>query len=52
MKTKKKMTEQMREIRNQVSVEIMNMSLEEEKAYLQRRLQALKNERLTTANKQ
>lgn len=45
-----KMVERMREIRDQVSIEIMNMSLEEEKAYIKQQLNDLKNRRLATGN--
>lgn len=38
----------MREIRDQVSKEIMNMSLEEQKAYVKKQLIELKNRRLAT----
>lgn len=40
-----KMVERMREIRDQVSQDIMNMSLTEERAYLVEQLQKLKAER-------
>ena len=45
------MTERMREIRDQVSLDIIDMSLEEEKAYLRKQLKTLKNKRLVTDNK-
>ncbi len=45
-----KMVERMREIRDLVSKEIMNMSLEEEKAYIKQQLNELKNKRLATGN--
>ncbi len=44
------MVERMREIRDLVSKEIMNMSLEEEKAYIKQQLNELKNKRLATGN--
>mgnify|MGYP006873875664 CR=1 FL=1 len=43
------MVEQMREIRDQVSHDIMNMSLKEERAYLAEQLEKLKAKR--TGNK-
>lgn len=39
------MIQRMREIRDQVSHEIMNMSLEEERAYITEELKKLKSER-------
>ena len=39
------MVERMREIRDQVSKDIMNMSLAEEQAYLSEQLKKLKSER-------
>gem|GEM_PF-1749426 len=45
-----KMVERMREIRDLVSKEIMNMSLEEEKVYIKQQLNELKNRRLATGN--
>jgi predicted oxidoreductase len=39
------MVERMREIRNQVSQDIMNMSLAEERAYLAEQLKKLKSKR-------
>jgi len=44
------MVERMREIRDLVSKEIMNMSLEEEKVYIKQQLNELKNRRLATGN--
>ena len=41
----KTMVERMREIRDQVSKDIMNMSLEEERAYLSEQLKKLKEKR-------
>ena len=49
MKTETKMTKQMRKIRDQVSAEITDMSLKEEKKYLNRQLQKLKSGRIGTA---
>jgi len=42
------MIEQMREIRDQVSQDIMNMSLTEERAYLSKELKKLKSKRQKT----
>ncbi len=47
-----KMVKRMREIRDLVSKEIMNMSLAEEKAYIKQQLIELKNRRLATGNNQ
>lgn len=44
----KTMVERMRKIRDQVSNEIMNMSLEEQKAYVKKQLSELKNRRPAT----
>lgn len=41
----KTMIERMREIRDQVSQDIMNMSLEEERAYLSEQIEKLKQKR-------
>ncbi|MEQ8471205.1 MAG: hypothetical protein RIC35_08465 [Marinoscillum sp.] len=41
----KKMVERMREIRDEVSHKIMNMSLEEERKYVQQQLDELKRKR-------
>tara|TARA_R110002096_G_scaffold225250_1_gene414493 strand:- start:108 stop:287 length:180 start_codon:yes stop_codon:yes gene_type:complete len=45
-----KMVERMREIRDEVSHDIMNMSLEEEKAYITEQLNKLKNKRSMTSD--
>ena len=53
MKTKDKTVrtiERMREIRDQLSLEIMNMSLMEEKEFIERELKKLKSGRLATGN--
>ena len=42
---KQTMVERMREIRDEVSHKIMNMSLEEERQYIQRQLDELKRKR-------
>ncbi len=44
------MVERMREIRDQVSHDIMNMSLDEEKAYITEQLNKLKSQRMATGN--
>ncbi len=44
------MVERMREIRDEVSHDIMNMSLEEEKAYITEQLNKLKNKRSMTSD--
>ncbi len=44
------MVERMREIRDQLSREIMNMSFEEEKTYIRQQLIELKNKRLAAGS--
>jgi hypothetical protein len=45
VKRKQSMVDQMREIREQISCDIMNMSLAEERAYLNKQLKKLKEKR-------
>lgn len=44
------MVERMREIRNQLSIKIMNMSFEEENTYIRKQLIELKNKRMSAGS--